>query len=388
MNRSKPPLIAAGDPPSRPPLTGLSPRVEALATRWALASAVVGAIVAAVAMGGVRLPLGGPLSVGSLAALLAALAAASAFATSFVLERREGHLLWRRALPWPKRAADLASLCAAMMMLAALLVIAVAELFQLGFRGLTIDPFGAGALAGAACGAMAYAASVFGARVTSSGVATLATLVLFLGTLASMVSSPDAEWWQFHFSRLGNESGYAGYQFNLALITTGAVVTVLANFVAHDLQTGLRPRVASGASRARVFAWLLAGIGLCLMVAGLVPDAVAFPVHVGAASGMVVLFGVLVGCLAALVPGISHEVSAFSVVAVTGILVAVALWVPIGYYNLTGAEFVIAGLLFAWLVVFVRGARAYADSSLRAHPDAADAPGARSADQAGRTSSA
>lgn len=367
MNRSKPPLTAASDHPARTAGPGLSPRVEALATRWALAAAVLGAVVAVIAMGGERLPLGGTVSVGSLAALLAALAAAAAFATSFVVERRRGHLRWRRTLPWPKRATDLVGLCAAMMMLAALLVIAVAELFQLGFRGLTIDPFGAGALAGAACGAMAYAAAVFGARVTSSGIATLATLVLFLGTLASMVSSPDAEWWQFHFSRLGNESGYAGYQFNLALITTGAVVTVLANFVAHDLETGLRSRVPNGASRARLFAWLLAGIGLCLMVAGFVPDAVAFPVHVGAASGMVVLFGVLVGCLAALVPGISHEVSVFSVVAVAGILVAVALWVPVGYYNLTGAEFVIAGLLFAWLVVFVRGTRAYADAS-------ADAP--------------
>ncbi|GAA3037353.1 DUF998 domain-containing protein [Microbacterium dextranolyticum] len=364
MNRSAGLRGTAAVRPARPGDEGLSPRLEAQAIRWALVSAVGGAAAAFAIAHGSRLPLGGEASVGSLAGLLAAVAAAAAFSFAFVTERRRGHLAWRRALPWPKRATDLLALCAAMMMLSALLVIAVAELFQLGFRGLTIDPFGTGALTGAACGAVAYGGSVFGARLTSSGVAMLATLVLFLGTLASMVSSPDAEWWQFHFSRLGNEAGYAGYQFNLALITTGAVVTALANLVAHDLETGLRAHVANAPARARLFAWLLAGIGICLMIAGLVPDAVAFPVHVGAASGMVVLFAVLVGCLAALVPGMRHEVAVFSTVAIAGILVAVALWVPIGYYNLTGAEFVIAGLLFAWLLVFVRGTRAYADESV------------------------
>ena len=312
------------------------------------------------------MPLGGGASVGSLAAVLAAIAAGPAFAVSFALERRRGYLAWRDALPWVKRASDLVALSAAMMMLSALVVVAVAELFQLGFRGLTVDPFGAGALVAAAVGAMTYVASASGARVTSTGVASLATLVLFIGTLASMVSAPEADWWRFHFSQLGNESGYAGYQFNLALITTGAVITALANFVAHDLEIGLRAHIENPQRRARLFAWLLAVIGLCLMVAGFVPDAVAFPVHVGAASGMVVVFGVLVGCLLTLVPGIGRDIAVFSVLVVGGIVVAVALWVPIDYYNLTGSEFIIAGLLFAWLMLFVRQVRAYADAATSA----------------------
>ena len=39
---------------------------------------------------------------------------------------------------------------------------------------------------------------------------------------------------------------------------------------------------------------------------------------------------------------------------------SVVLWIPIGYYNLTGMEFIAAGLLFAWLTVFVRMSAAYA----------------------------
>ncbi|MBF4562520.1 DUF998 domain-containing protein [Microbacterium sp. VKM Ac-2870] len=340
-----------------------SPTVEARATRWALGAAVVAAAATVLVMGGERMPLGGSESVGSLAALLAAIGAGPAFAVSFALERRRGYLAWRDSLPRAKRATDLIALAAAMMMLAALVVVAVAELFQLGFRGLTIDPFGGAGLVAAAVGAMTYTASASGARVTSTGVASLATLVLFIGTLASMVSASQGDWWRFHFSQLGNESGYAGYQFNLSLITTGAVITALANFVAHDLEVGLRAHVTNAQRRARLFAWLLAVIGLCLMLAGFVPDAVAFPVHVGAASGMVVVFGVLVGCLLTLVPGIGRDIAVFSVLVVAGIVVAVALWVPIDYYNLTGSEFIIAGLLFAWLMLFVRQSRAYADSA-------------------------
>ena len=76
------------------------------------------------------------------------------------------------------------ALSAAMMMLAALVVVAVAELFQLGFRGLTIDPFGAAALVAAAVGTMTYVASVSGARVTSTGVASLATVLALIDDFA------------------------------------------------------------------------------------------------------------------------------------------------------------------------------------------------------------
>jgi hypothetical membrane protein len=288
------------------------------------------------------MPLGGGESVGSLAALLAAIAAGPAFAVSFALERRRGYLAWRNSLPRAKRVTDLIALSAAMMMLAALVVVAVAELFQLGFRGLTIDPFGAAALVAAAVGTMTYVASVSGARVTSTGVASLATLVLFIGTLASMVSASQGDWWRFHFSELGNESGYAGYQFNLSLITTGAVITALANFVAHDLEVGLRAHVDTAQRRARLFAWLLAVIGLCLMVAGLRPGRR----RLSGARGRGIRNGRRLR-RAGRMPAdsrsrIGRDIAVFSVLVVAGIVVAVALWVPIDYYNLTGSEFIIA----------------------------------------------
>lgn len=336
-------------------------RLESRATQWAVLAFVAAAISTALIMAGSRLPLAGADSVGDLAARIAGGLAAVAFAASFLIEDRRGFAPWRRRLPILKRAVDLLAMTAAMAMLSFLLVTAVAQLFQLGFIGLTIDPLGGGVLSGAAVAVFVYVAALAGARVTSEGLATLAALLLFIGTMASMLSSPDESWWQLHFSQLGNSGGTTGYRFNLSLILTGLVVAVLANYIAHDIERGLVARKTPSPRLVALLAWLFAGIGICMTIAGVVPDAVSIVIHVGAASGMVVLFGVFLFCALRYLPDLPRDFSIVSLLVVAGILVSIALWVPIGYYNLTGMEFIAAGLLFGWLVLFVRTAAVYAE---------------------------
>jgi hypothetical protein len=58
---------------------------------------------------------------------------------------------------------------------------------------------------------------------------------------------------------------------------------------------------------------------------------------------------------------------------VVGTVVALLLWVPVGYYNFTGFEFAACGLIFVWLSAFVRAiAAAKADRA-----DASPRPGGR-----------
>ncbi len=346
-------------------MTVVDRRAVSRSVTWAVIAFVLSSLLAALLMGGERLPLAGEGSLGSLAAWIAGVCGGLAFAGSSLLETRHGVLPWRRRLPLAKRLLDEAALTLAVAMFTYLAVMAVASLFQLGFIGLTVDPFGGGVLAGAAAAMAAYVAVHFGARITSEGIAVLATLVLFMGTMASMLSAPDQSWWQLHFSELGNSAGVSASRFNLALMITGLTLTVLANYIANDIERGMRRRGADP-KRVPLFAWLFAGIGLCLMVVGLVPDAVNFFIHVGAASGMVVVFGVFVFCALRMLPDLPREVSGFSLVVVVGILIAAALWVPIGYYNLTGMEFIAAALLFAWLTVFVRAMAVYAGEAVPA----------------------
>lgn len=260
--------------------------LESRATRFAIVAFVLTGVVTIFVFHGTHAPLAGEGSVGALAAWAAGGFAAVAFATSFTIETRRGYAAWRARLPLVKRLIDVFGMSMAMGILAYLIVTAVAQLFQQGFLGMTVDAYGGGVLSGAAAAALVYAASLAGARVTSEGLAMLATLVLF------------------------------------------------------------------------------ACIGVLLAIVGLVPDAVNFAVHVGSASGMVVLFVVYATVALRRLPGVPKDFGGFTVGIVVGIAVSILLWIPIGYYNLTGMEFIAAGLLFAWLMVFVRMATVYGGERL------------------------
>lgn len=346
-------------------------QLESRATFSAIAVFVATGVATAIVFSGRHVPLAGPGSIGAFAAWCAAGFGAVAFAASFIVEMRRGHAAWRLVLPVIKRVIDIVAMSLGMAMLGYLLVTAIAHMFQLGFRGMVVDAYGGGLLAGAAAAALAYIASLAGARVTTEGLAGLAVLVLFSGTMASMLVSADETWWQFHFSQLGNTTGATANRFNFALIIAGLVITALANYLGHDIEQGMRRRGREPERVVRLLSWLFAVIGLLMAVVGLVPDAVNFTVHVGAASGMVVVFAVFVGVMLRRVPGVPRDFIVFTGLVVVGIAVAIVLWIPIGYFNLTGMEFMSAGLLFAWLMVLVRMTRAYAAGG--AEPDAPQA---------------
>ncbi|MBO3662996.1 DUF998 domain-containing protein [Microbacterium stercoris] len=342
---------------------------ELLRTRLAGAAFVVASALALLLAQGQDIALGGRDSLGSRAGVIAGGLAAVSFAAAYLApgSAAPGADLHRPPL---KRILALVALASGVGLSAYLIVIAVAQVFQIGFRGLTIDPLGGAALAGFAAAVASYAAASFGPRVTGSSIASLSVSLLFMGTLASMVSSPDASWWQLHFSQLGNTAGVTGYRFNLALIMTGLLLTVLADYIAHSFARGLRVREVDSVKTPRTIAWIFTGIGVCMMTAGWVPDATNFAVHVGAASGMVVFFGALTFVVLRDVPDLPREMVAFTYVVIAGIIVAVLLWIPVGYYNLTGMELVSAGLLFSWLIEFTRSAESYAGSPRREAVDA------------------
>lgn len=386
MTREAAPPVDPHGPSLRPGRRNLSERAESRAAIAALLGFAVTAVaVAAVGWGG-RAPLSGQGSIGTHAAWLTAGTTAVAFLVSFVGTARDGGAEWRRELPLIKRIIDLVALTAAVAAVSALGIEALAALFQAAFVGLTVDPLGGGALAGAASAALTYFASGFGSRVTTEGIAVLATSTLFIGTLASMLSSPDARWWELHFSQLGNQQGESAAAFNSSLILAGLVIIAIADYAAHDVGRGLRTRgEAEGlpaaplelrsaersdrtaspdrtiARRTAITAWLFIAIGIMMCIAGLVHDAVNSFVHVGAASGMVVAFGLLAIFTLFGLPGLPHGYRALTIGVLLGTVVAILLWIPLGYYNLTGVEFISAGLIFAWFIVFTRIVGAYAE---------------------------
>lgn len=307
--------------------------IESRSTTWAVVAFILSALLVAAVYGPARLPLAGSTSLGALAAWTAAAFSGLGFGASYYLESKRNPQSWRLELPLIKRIIDIIALSATIMMLCHLLLVAISYLFQMGFVGMTVDRYGGAVLAGGA--------------------------TAFVGTMASMIAAPDQAWWESHFSALGNSESRSGERFNLTLVLTGLAITALANYVGHDLERGLKLRKIQNKRLVTLLSWILAGIGLFMMGVGLVPDASNTAVHVGFASGMVVLFALFLYIVVRNVPGLPKDLLAFSAIVVIAIAVSILLWVPIGYYNLTGMEFVAAGFLFPWLIVFVRTASAY-----------------------------
>lgn len=348
--------------------------------------AVIAAAVAAVAAFGIALavlqggthPIGGAGSVARVAAFTTGFAAAASFTVANLRSDVPLPTLSRR-LRRTVRVTAVIAIALVTFGLGYLGALSAGEIFQAGFVGLELDGF-AGALAcGIASGAAAYLAHPLGDDVSTHTLGGLVPTFLVVGVLFSMLTASNEQWWQLHFSELGAGGGISGFAFNITLVLSGVLVATMGGYVRGDLD-----RVTGRAERGGT-EWvgrLLALIGACMALTGLVRVDVAEWLHIAFASGMVVVFAALCVGLPRFAPMLPRAIHVVSLAMVLGTGVALVLWVPVGYYNFTGFEFAACGLILVWLSVFVRaiGAAAAdrADASARL-----GAPGSTSGAQRG-----
>ena len=178
------------------------------------------------------------------------------------------------------------------------------------------------------------------------------------GMIVSMLLAENPFWWHAFFSELG--TGQAGilsfWTFNTTLTVSGLVLTTLSSFITQDLFTWARARESAGRRRARiaVLRWGLVAIGLCMMGAGIVPINFSDPVHSTFIRILGVVFVIMLATIQLWLPGFPPAVYVASYLMVALGVAATLLWYPLRYYNLTGFELAMAGIVYAWLVVFIR----------------------------------
>jgi len=80
-------------------------------------------------------------------------------------------------------------------------------------------------------------------------------------------------------------------------------------------------------------------------------------VHTGFASGMAVVFGILVIRLPAWIPGIARPFVALGWLFIA-VIVVLAVFFAVQYYTLTAVELVAGILVFSWIILFIRNAAA------------------------------
>ncbi|WP_448808110.1 DUF998 domain-containing protein [Agromyces bauzanensis] len=318
------------------------------------AAAVVSGIVAAIIFAGGLWPLWGGLSVGIVAAAAVVVTGIALGATGYWRARNLPGQEWRHRLrPW-KFTIDVATVSAVHAIIAGILTITTFVLLQRSFEGLVVDVWiGLGAAA-AAAGLLGYWIYLSVSSITTNKLATLLVVFMATSTLASMATSQDPQWWEYHFSQLGTSGDFSSSLFNLTLIISGAFVTTFAIYVDRDLTTLVRQGVLAHSWAPRAVSIVFIVMGVMLACVGLFPLNVSILLHNSSAIGMSLSFLGLLIASPWVLRGMPRRFFVFCGLSVVALLGGAVLFEPVAYWNLTAFELLAFALILGWIAVFIR----------------------------------
>ncbi|WP_417218516.1 hypothetical protein [Arthrobacter sp.] len=345
---------------------------------WAgVAAGVVAIIVGLIAFRGYRPPLAGDGSVAIYASVVAGAMAGAAFVAGYVQNVRTVHL-WLGARPVVRQIVDVAALLVVHASIATMSALVLFRLFQQAFSGLTVDPVAGTVMLAVSAGVAGYFGYTSGARITAVALSVMLAVFMASGMLVSMLYAENPLWWHSMFSELG--TGQAGltsfWTFNTTITTSGIILTTLSAFITRDLKRWaevvatrrhdagapgrghrnpggrfLRPRPAV------IRACLVVG-GICMVGIGLFPVNTFERIHTSFVQVLAVALMVLLTGVPLWLPGFPKAFFLLTYMSVAALIAAALLWRPVQYYNLTALELAAAGIVFAWLVVFIRNTTA------------------------------
>lgn len=320
--------------------------LESLSLGVGATAFVVVALVALAVFRFESAPIAGPGSVGQFSAIASAAMAILAFiAGRYVLHQRgAGPAL--TALDY----LDIAALAFAHGIIALLSWTLLAVILEDAFIGAEVFALPLLALSGAAAAVTAYLVFYSATHLDLPLLALILAVFLVEGVLAAMLTASDPYWWKDNLSALGMTNDLSAMTFNLTLIVAGFIVTTLARYATRGIPS----------SHAHGIRWVrlcLILVGIFLAFVGVFPVDRFFAIHTGFASGMAVVFGILVIRLPAWIPGIARPFVALGWLFIAAIVVFAVFFV-IGYYTLTAVELVAGILVFTWIILFIRNAAA------------------------------
>ncbi len=291
-------------------------------------------------------PIAGPGSIGQYSAVAAGAVAVVTFVVARMLrQQRSGSqpLRWLDYL-------DVAALSVAHAVIAVLAWTLLADILQDAFIG--ADVFGVPGilLSGAAAAVTAYLVFFSASHLDLQLLAVVLAVFLVEGVLASMLTASDPDWWKDNLSALGMTQDLSAMTFNLTLIVAGMLVTTLARYATRGIPTShVRGILAVRLS--------LILVGVFLACVGVFPVDRFFLVHTAFATGMAVVFGLLVVMLPWWIPGMPRPFVVLGWVFLATIAL-LGIYFAVGYYTLTAVELVAGVLIFSWIILFIRNAAA------------------------------
>ena len=299
-------------------------------------------------------PLFGRYSIGLAGALLAALVTFILFAISWRMPKtkrspRRVRALFQNVGYWAKRSA-VAFVHAALVFL---LISALFYLLQNAFKGLELNALAASTIVALTVAAVSYMLTPLISSLTLENLSVILAAFLGAGVLTSAMTMQDPNWWQFHFSSLGAGNPAAALAFNITLIVAGIVVVAITELVTDNLYkiaAEQKNRSVKGITTARI---LLSATGIALACVGLFNYQDFLTIHNIAASGMAILFIILVAGIPKFIPYFDPSFYTASYAMLIGLGVGILLFLT-RVFNLTAFELVCAGIIFGWFIVFIR----------------------------------
>ncbi|WP_309127839.1 DUF998 domain-containing protein [Microbacterium sp.] len=327
--------------------------IETIALLVGAAALASGFGVSMILFWGEQLTISGRGSIGAHAAVGGAIVTVVAFALGRAAVRpRAGARGARDEFTGPTdrlRWYDLIAIAGAYASVALLGWSGVAQLLELSFIGAPVFAFPGSVLVGVALGLTAYVAFLGSARLTPLSLSMDLAVFLVVGAFAAMLTSSDPRWWQNNLSALGMTSNAAAPAFNVTLVIAGIIVTTIARFATAALPVAL-PAQRRGRTVMRTGLVL---VGLFLAAVGVFPVDRFFALHNTVATGMVVVYGVMICALPWLLPTLPRVFFALGY-AYVAVIALLAMFFVTGYYNLTAVELIAAVLIFSWIIVFLR----------------------------------
>lgn len=317
---------------------------------------VLGFAVALPVFWGHELAISGRGSVGAFAAIGGAVTAGAAFVLGRLARRSEGPgpdgLRDGFSVPGDRlRWYDLAAIAFAHAAIALLGWLGIAELLERSFTDAPVFPFPGAVLVAVAFALTGYVSFLSAVALTPLSLSLVLAVFLVIGAFASMLASSDVHWWRDNLSALGMSTNSSSVAFNVTLVIAGVMVTTIARYATAGLPVD-EPRDRRGRRVVRVGLILL---GVFLACVGLFPVDEFFVLHNTVATGMAVVFAVVVVGLPWLLPAIPRVFVALGWVYVL-VIALLAVFFATGYYNLTAVELIAAVLIFSWIIVFLRTA--------------------------------
>lgn len=322
---------------------------ESAAIILAAAVFAVTCVVATVVFWGRDVPIEGRGSIGEFVAISGAAAAALSFGAGRLVAARLkiGGIagLTRSRYLW----FDLIALAVAHAAIALLGWLGIATVLEYSFVGAMLYSSPAIVIAAAATAISGYAAYLSALALSPRQLSLVLAVFLVVGMITAMLSANDPQWWQLNLSALGMTHDISALAFNLTLVVSGVIVTTIARFGTASLPAA----TPSERRRRAVVRTLFVVMGVLLACVGIFPVDRFFLLHNTVATGMAVVYAVLVIGAPWLLASLPHTFLVAGYVFVVGIAILTGLFFA-GIYNLTAVELVAALMIFGWIILFLR----------------------------------